>query len=320
MSNPNVFAVLIPCDINNLARTAFRLPKNVHGYCKAAEGSAQGIAEEPTIDSREPTPAPGPSPEQANYNAADSILLQLDKPPKDPSRGWQFGTDPRCCDYLLGHRGTNGVSSRQFCITITQLFWVELHDESRYGTCVGHDGQAKQVVIKNDKRLLSYGPGARKQWKEVVIYVPDADSLAFKIEFPNHRVGGGEYRRKLQTFVDNSRTALPSVDGLGLDSNPPTGPISRQSRTPHKLPIYLDDEEIGHGGFASVIRVIDARDGQVYAAKKFKPPLWTQNDNKKRKLEQEDWLKGIKNEYMIMKNNPHVSSTPLLFQNLDLIV
>jgi hypothetical protein len=85
MSNPNIFAVLIPCDKNNLARAAFRLPENVHGYCKAAEGSAQGIAEEPTIDSREPTPAPGSSPEQSNYNSADRILLRLDKPPKDPT-------------------------------------------------------------------------------------------------------------------------------------------------------------------------------------------------------------------------------------------
>jgi hypothetical protein len=319
MSNPNVFAVLIPCDDNNLARAAFRLPENAHGYCKAAEGSAQGIAEEPTIDSREPTPAPGPSPEQANYYSADRILLRLDKPPKDPTRGWQFGTDPRFCDYLLGHRGTNGISSRQFCITITQSFWVELYDQSRYGTCVGHDGQAKHVVVKDDKRLLSYGPGA-KQWEEVIIYAPDAKRLAFKIEFPNHHVGRDEYWRKLQAFVDDSRRALPSVDGLGLDSNPPTAPISRQSRTPRKLPIYLDDEEIGHGEFASVIRVIDARDGQVYATKKFKPPLWTQNDNKKRKLEQEDWLKGIRNEYTIMKNNPHVSPTPLLFHDLGLIV
>lgn len=319
MSDPNVFAVLTPRDRNNLARAAFCLPENADSYYRAAKGSAQGIAEEPTIDSRESTPAPGPSPEQTNYNSADRIVLRLDKPPRDPTK-WQFGTDPRVCDCLLGHRGTIGISSRQFCIVLTQLFWIELHDMSRYGTCVSHDGQAEDVVFKDDKRLLSYEPGARKQWKEVIIYVPDADGLAFKIEFPNHRVGGVEYRRKLQEFVDDSRRALPPVDGLGLDSNPSTAPLSRQPRTPHKRPNYLDDKEIGRGEFASVIRVIDARDGQVYAAKKFKPPFWTRNDSKKRKLEQEDWLKGIRNEYMIMKANPHVSPTPLLFHDLGLIV
>ena len=123
----------------------------------------------------------------------------------------------------------------------------------RYGTCVGHD----------DKRLLSYEPGARKQWEEVIIDAPDADSLAFTIEFPNNRVEGGEYWKKLQAFVNDIRRALPSVSKLSLDNNPPTAPSSRQSRTPRKLPIYLDDEEIGHGGFASVIRIIDARDGKV---------------------------------------------------------
>src|SRR6266576_1300185 len=102
MSDPNVFAVLTPRDRNNLASAAFRLPENAHSYFKVAVASGQGIAEEPTINSREPTPAPGPPSEQANYNSADRIMLRLDKLPKDPTKGWQFGTDPRVCDYLLG--------------------------------------------------------------------------------------------------------------------------------------------------------------------------------------------------------------------------
>lgn len=85
------------------------------------------------------------------------------------------------------------------------------------------------MVIKDDKRLLSYEPGARKQWEEVILYVPDADGLTFKINFPNHRVGDGEYWRKFQAFVNDSRRALPSVQELGLNSNSSTAPISRQS-------------------------------------------------------------------------------------------
>jgi hypothetical protein len=108
---------------------------------------------------------------------------------------------------------------------------------SRYGTCVGHDGQGKKSTVKDDKRLLSFEPGATKQFKEVRIYAPDEYRLAFDIEFPNHRSGGGgEYWQNLQTFVDNSRKALPPVDGLGLDSNPTTAPFSRQPRTPVNSP------------------------------------------------------------------------------------
>ena len=46
MDDPNVFAVLIPCDNKNRARTAFRLPENVNRFYKATGG----IAEEPTIE------------------------------------------------------------------------------------------------------------------------------------------------------------------------------------------------------------------------------------------------------------------------------
>jgi hypothetical protein len=74
------------------------------------------------------------------------------------------------------------------------------------------------------------------------------------------------------------------------------------------------------GGFETAIGVIDSRDGQFYAAKSSHHSRGHQMTNKKRKLEQEDWLKGIRNEYTIIKNNPHVSPTPILFRDLGLIV
>ena len=82
MFDPNVFAVLIPCDQKNLARDAFRLPEDADCYCNAAKD----ITEEPTIDSRKPTPAPQLSSE-ANYNSTDRIVLRLNKLPKDPKKG-----------------------------------------------------------------------------------------------------------------------------------------------------------------------------------------------------------------------------------------
>lgn len=312
MSDPNVFAILIAHDSKNRARDAFRLPQNVHGYCKAVGDIVHGIAEEPTIDSREPTPAPGPFVDYFKYGSADRILLRLDRPPKDQSRGWQFGTDPRVCDYLLGHRGTTGISSRQFHIAINHRLRVELHDTSRYGTCIGHDGQAKDIVVKSDKRLLSFGPGERKPWAEIIVYAPDEEGLAFKVEFPNHHMQSGEYWKSLKEFVDNSARDLPTVTALGLESIPPTAPASHQPRTPCKQPVFLGHQEIGHGEFGTVYTVVDAREGHVYASKKFKAPPSTQGNGKKRKLNQRkmEWMKGIRNEYNIMKKNPHVRLAP----------
>jgi serine/threonine protein kinase len=300
MCDQNVFAVLIPCDKKNLARDAFRLEHNADWYRKAAGG----IAEEPTIDSREPTPAPQPS-FNTNYDSADRILLTFDKKPKDPGSGWQFGTD-QFSDVLLGHRGTIGISGRHFTITIDEDFCVWLRDDSRHGTAVGYDGKAKSEVRKQDTWILSFKPWTHRRWNDVTIYVPNANGLAFKIEFPNHEAGQPEYLANLRAFFQESRTAFPPVSRLGLNSNPTTAAPSRP-RTPRQRPIYLDDGRIGQGEFGEVRRVIHASTGQIYATKKFYPPPQRLNDSKKRKLDEEKWLEKIRNEIAIMKDNPHVS-------------
>ncbi|KAL8769043.1 MAG: hypothetical protein Q9209_004829 [Squamulea sp. 1 TL-2023] len=312
MLDPKLFAVLTAK--SNSAREAFGLTENMHCYRKTIEG----IAQEPMINSREPTPAPQPSP-NANHESGDRIILRLDDMLKDPKIGWQFGTNPRVGDVLLGHRGTGGISSRQFYITITENFRVELHDESRYGTVISHDGQAKDVVLRNDKRLLTYEPGAREQWKEIIVFVPDDTGLAFQIEFPNHRQRGCEYWKNLRAFVEECRTALPAVNGLGLDSNPPTAPISRQPWTPRRRPVYFDGGEIGRGESGLVRKLIDLRGGKTYAVKEFNPKAPTRPSGRKRKLDEVGWLEGIRNEVNNMKNHPHVSISPLRVRRSGLI-
>lgn len=225
MYHYNTFAVLIPCDDKNRARDAFRLQANADCYRKAAEG----IAEQPTIASREPTPAPQP-PLEDNYDSADHMRLTFDKKPNDPQKGLQFGTDPRS-DVLLGHRGTSGVSGRHFRITVNKNFCVELHEDSTFGTAVGYNGEAKDEIRRKNTWILSFEPGRKTKWRDVRIYVPDEAGLAFKIEFPNHEAGRPEYLANLRAFFEESRAALPPLDGLGLESNPPTAAPSRP-RTP----------------------------------------------------------------------------------------
>ncbi|OCK91209.1 uncharacterized protein K441DRAFT_679710 [Cenococcum geophilum 1.58] len=110
MDNPNVFAVLTPRDGKNRAMTAFRLPENANRFHSATGG----VAEEPTINSREPTPSVWSLSEEereVDQDATDRIILTFDKPPKDPLEGWQFGTN-KLSDVLLGHRGTRGISGQ----------------------------------------------------------------------------------------------------------------------------------------------------------------------------------------------------------------
>ncbi|KAL9014764.1 MAG: hypothetical protein Q9173_000594 [Seirophora scorigena] len=279
MSDPRLFAVLTPCDNSNLAREAFSLPENNHYYHKAAHS----IAQEPIIDSRESTPA-HQQPTQTYYGSGDCILLHFDDPLKEPMTGWQFGTNPRLSDILLGHRGTMGISSRQFYITITDQYRVELHDGSRYGTFVSHEGQGKDVVLKHDKRLLTLEPGADDEWEDIQIYIPDEKGLVFQIEFPNHRAAGPDYWKNLPVNLAPlelfpSGTTVGRLDEAHMDKSTRSSKCGKDSST---------------------------------SPKSSTPKAPTRPRGKKRKLDEAGWLDGIRNEVDNMKNHPHPNIMQLI--------
>ena len=122
----------------------------------------------------------------------------------------------------------------------------------------------------------------------------------------------------MKTFFEKCKTAFPSVHGLGLDSNPPTVPLSRQIQTPGPMPPCFDDGKIGRGNYGVVHRYVDTRTGQFYATKKFIAPAPAQRGAKKRRLDIA-WIEKIRNEINIMKENPHVSFPPALVYKPDLI-
>ena len=294
----NVLAVLIPCE--HKARTAFGLEQNENRFHKAVGG----IAEEATIDSREPTPAQLP-PSEGDFDVPDRILLSFDQPPKNPLCGWQFGTNKHSSDILLGFRGTKGVSSRQYNITIDEKFCVWLHDfYSSHGTAVGYDHEHQDEIRKGESWILFYEPGNSKQWKDIRIH---SGGLTIKIEFPNHKEQYPQYMQNLRAFSNQSQTTIPPIDILGLESSGTTAAPS-QPLTPIQRPIYLNDELIGRGQFGEVHRVIKARDGKYFASKKFITPTMDPKGSKKGKRDQKYWLERIRNEIAIMETNPHVSA------------
>lgn len=304
MYDPNVFAVLTPYDEKNKARSAFTLPQNERWFQKATGG----VAEQPTINSRESTPAPDASLGDQDLDAADCLVVTFDELLKELEsyqNGLQFGTNPRVCHILLGHRGTGGISGRQYNITVDDNLWIWLHDyHSTHGTAVAYNGQNQIEVRKKDTWLLAYGPASRKRLKNITIHLA---GLVAKIEFPNHGAADPQYVANLRAFVKKCREALPFVNALGLDSELATATPS-QAQTPGERPVYYNDRTIGHGAFGVVRRVIKLRDGKYFAAKSFfRPP-------NKRKHDEEDpeWLEQIRREFTIMRDNPHVSALPFL--------
>lgn len=108
--------------------------------------------------------------------------------------------------------------------------------------------------------------------------------------------------KKSKGKVKKSKKQVLTVKGLGLDSDPSTATPS-QAQTPSERPVYYNDKKIGKSAFSKVHRLIKARDGKYFAAKSFMPPI------NKRKHDEVNpmWLAGIRREFTIMKNNPHVS-------------
>ena len=122
MYGSDVFAVITAHDQKNKAGTALELEHNSRWFRKATGG----VALEPTMDSREATPAEDSQSDDeeeeeeeeiaSNVNrlvVSFSTLLALD----NLENGLQLGTNPTLSHILLGHRGTKGISGRQVSST-----------------------------------------------------------------------------------------------------------------------------------------------------------------------------------------------------------
>ncbi len=119
MYGPDVLAVITAHDQLNRAGSALELEHNSRWFRKATGG----VALEPTIGSRETTPAEDAQSGDKKQDEITSIvnrlvvsfskLLALD----NLENGLQLGTNPILSHILLGYRGTKGISGRQVSST-----------------------------------------------------------------------------------------------------------------------------------------------------------------------------------------------------------
>ncbi|KAL9029909.1 MAG: hypothetical protein Q9196_001912 [Gyalolechia fulgens] len=299
MENPDLIATLIPVDKEKRAENAFCLDKNKDLYLPPTRGISGG----PTISSREATPAGDrPDNDHCQYDSTHRLQLTFDQVPKDPSKGYSFGTDAQRCDVVLRNRGTYGISGLQFCITFDDTIDHKTHlvlkDSSTNGTAVGYSDQAKYEVRRHFTWILDLSKEGG-EWEFVV----HARGLSFKVELASHQTCKAEYEEKLTSFLKRSSTALPPVDRLGIDSYTTTAQPS-QASTPKQLPVYISERELGRGSFGRVDKVIDVSTGARYARKEFFEPRWVKNEQRRRERK-EQWLDQVRREIRIMKENSH---------------
>lgn len=297
MYDHKVFAVLTPCDPKNKASSAFKLQQNSNWF----QGAVGGVAEEPTLDSREANPAEDLSSDDED-DATDRLVLTFDKLLKEPLNGIQFGTS-QSSHVVLGYRGTKGISAKQYNITVDDDLRIWLHDyHLTHGTAVGYSSQNQKEVRKKEKWILAYKPGLQNRFGTITIH---SGGLIIQIEFPNHAAGAPQYVENLRKFVSKcqeTESSIPAIGALGLESEATTQAPSK-CPTPSERLIYYDDGRIGGGSFGEVHRVVRAMVGKLFVAKRFKPP------STKRKLGGDNpaWLETVRREFRVMKDHPHVS-------------
>lgn len=295
----------VPVDKERRAENAFCLEKNKTRYLPPTRGVADG----PILSSRESTPAQEQPDDYPEYDSTHRLQLTFDKKPKDASKGYSFGTDPQRCDVLLGSRGQYGISGLHFCITyavtLDQNKRLVLRDLSKNGTAVSYSGQAEKEVRHRFTWILDLGK-EEGAWDIEV----DAQKLRFKTEVASHKASRANYDDKVEEFVKDSRTILPPLDVLGIDSHTTTAQPS-QSFTPKQLPIYVRERELDRGSFGRVEKVVDVSIGATYARKEFYEPRWEMSEERRRQRK-EKWQADIRKEIRIMMENSHVSmTTPL---------
>ena len=160
MEDPKLIVSLIPVD--DLTKHVFSYKQNNERYVPPAGG----FNDDPVVSSRESTPAYVIS--QTNHNGGDGyermsrLLLNFDQPPKDPSKGFAFGTDKQRSDVVLAPRGVRGTSGIHFHISfdvINNEKRLVLRDSSTNGTAVSYDGQAKGEVRHHFTWILDLPKG-----------------------------------------------------------------------------------------------------------------------------------------------------------------
>ena len=309
MEDPTLIAILIPADDRDYAENAFSLDDN-RKRCLPPTPKTKTEKDAPAISSREATPARAfPIDEEDEdpnkQNKKHRIRLTFDKKPKDPMKGYAFGTNKQKCDVLLGPRGMRDISGVHFHITFDVIRGerrLVLRDSSTNGTAVSYNGQAEEEVRHHFPWILNLKKEEGK-W-EVKVHVR---GLEFKVELASHEACRAEYEMNVTDFLKLSQTADPPLGGLSIESHM-TEVAPSQSRTPGQCPVYIHEEPLGKGSFGQVDRVIDVSTGAIYAHKAFHEPLWAKRTERRRR-QREKWLDQIRREIRIMMEHPHVSMT-----------
>jgi FHA domain len=191
-----------------------------------------------------------------DYLYSSGLQLTFTDGPENPE-GFVFGTKSTCDIVLPNRQHLSGISQRQCAITFDgqgRLVLQDLRDPLKRGdgTAVSYNGRGIQKR-RNFTWILS-GEVARK-FKNITVILHRY--LRFRIVVAHHNL----QPEKVAQFQKNL-----SLGGLNLQSGSSTA-VPSGAQTPNRSPIFLDQKELGEGGFGAVTHVWNVSTGEEYARK-----------------------------------------------------
>ena len=264
--------ILIVKPVGPAALNALRSERNTSRLMSFHfEDGASNVSRYEDPRSRESTPYVSRPPEI-------ELHLKFHPKPKDPTRGFVFGTDDdketeKKCDVVLSEnpdpdpQKKYGISRQHFCIDFNwKSGFLRLNNISRYGTGM------RAPSIKNGQRLLkSNNMHMLHPAEQTRVQV---GSLAFDLFFPERGIHQRQYELNWEAFAENCGHAVPKLGGLGIE---PQRDITRfLVRRESRHNTYFFHDEIGKGEFGSVCKASDHRTAELFAAKQFttRKPGW----------------------------------------------
>jgi serine/threonine protein kinase len=187
--------------------------------------------------------------------------LNLFRKPFDPAKGWVFGSDDDDeVDFRLAKSSKTGVSGQHFRISYNgQSKCLVLTNISKYHTLmkspkIGHDVKVREsmVILSSEETTISAG------------------AVTFSLQIPRRGVHQSTFERHLAAYLRELQAALPRLAGLEVvppQRETPLVVLGKRNRVPY---IIEKEGDLGAGSYGIVSRALDARTGDLYAAKQFR--------------------------------------------------
>lgn len=191
---------------------------------------------------------------------ATELHLRFSPSPKEPTRGFVFGSDEVKCDIVLKDDGSRGISRVHFFVDFN---WVSglarLNNLSRYGTgihspCMDNGDHC----LRNRERRILY-PSEQTR--------VTAGSLQFDVSFPDlNEQDMPLHQRNWKDLHTHWRQAVPNIGELGIQTTPAITQYAAVRKGAHRT--YILHGQINKGSFG-IVRMATDDAGNRFAAKAF---------------------------------------------------